>query len=207
MKNIRRFLSVALVALLMISMAAPAALAESLYGLAIMNISTRSGPSTHYQDTGTYSLKGQWLQIISRAWDDENDIWWVKVVIPSNGRQLWTGYKRFDHASLPLDSIPIEGGGSQSKSSYGGSYSGGEIYGLATMKISTRSGPSTHYQDTGTYNLAGQYLRVLARAWDSENEIWWVKVVIPSNGRALWTGYKRFDHSTLPLDIIPEEWW
>ena len=83
----------------------------------------------------------------------------------------------------------------------------GEIYGLATMKISTRSGPSTKYEDTGTYNLAGQYLRILARAYDDVNEIWWVKCVIPSNGRALWTGYKRFDHSTLPLDIIPIEWW
>ena len=68
---------------------------------------------------------------------------------------------------------------------------------------STRSGPSTEYQDTGTYSLKGQYLQILARHWDSVNEIWWVQCVIPSNGRALWTGYKRFDHDTLPLDIIP----
>lgn len=122
----------------------------------------------------------------------------MQCVIPSNGQALWTGYKRFDHSTLPLEIIPIEGEDDDQS---------GEIYGLATMKISTRSGPSTKYEDTGTYNLAGQYLRILARAYDDVNEIWWVKCVIPSNGRALWTGYKRFDHSTLPLDIIPIEWW
>ena len=70
------------------------------------------------------------------------------------------------------------------------------------MKISTRSGPSTKYQDTGTYDLAGQYLEILARAYDNVNKIWWVKCVIPTNGRELWTGYKRFDQSTLPLERI-----
>jgi hypothetical protein len=195
----KRFISLFLVALILGSLSTTAALAEDvIYGLAIMKISTRSGPSTSYKDMGTYDLAGQYLRILARAYDDVNGIWWVQCVIPSNGQALWTGYKRFDHSTLPLEIIPIEGEDDDQS---------GEIYGLATMKISTRSGPSTKYEDTGTYNLAGQYLRILARAYDDVNEIWWVKCVIPSNGRALWTGYKRFDHSTLPLDIIPIEWW
>ena len=209
MKVVSRILSITLTVMLIASLIGPFALADSVYGRAIMNISTRSGPSTRYKDTGTYMLKGQWLEILTRAYDNENEIWWVKVVIPSNGQALWTGYKRFDKSTVRLEDIPVEGAAEPDyKNRSNNSYrTNDEIYGLAIMKISTRSGPSTKYRDTGTYNLEGEYLRILARAYDDENEIWWVKCVIPSSGRALWTGYKRFDHSTLPLDIIPVEYW
>lgn len=82
---------------------------------------------------------------------------------------------------------------------------GGSLYGLATQKLATRSGPGTEYTEKGTYNVSGQYIRVLSRAWDKRNGIWWVKCEIPYKGetRVLWTGYKRFDNSTLPLESIP----
>ena len=82
-----------------------------------------------------------------------------------------------------------------------------DLYGLAKQKIATRNGPGTQYDEKGTYNVAGQYLRVFSRAWDSRNGIWWVKCEIPYKGekRVLWTGYKRFDSDTLPLESIPVE--
>ena len=82
-------------------------------------------------------------------------------------------------------------------------------YGLAKQKLATRSGPGTQYAEKGTYNVSGQYIRILSRAWDDRNGIWWVKCEIPYKGetRILWTGYKRFDSSTLPLDAIPVEVW
>ena len=82
---------------------------SALYGLTIDKLSTRSGPCTTYEDMGTYSVKGQWIRVYCRAWDKRNGIWWVKVGIPYRGetRILWTGYKRFDKNSLPLESIPI----------------------------------------------------------------------------------------------------
>ena len=88
---------------------ATAAPKKELRGLAIDKLSTRSGPSTDYEDMGTYSVKGQWIRVYCRAWDDRNDIWWVKVGIPYHGetRVLWTGYKRFDKTTLPLEDIPI----------------------------------------------------------------------------------------------------
>ena len=81
------------------------------------------------------------------------------------------------------------------------------LYGLAAQKLATRNGPGTTYDEKGTYNVAGQYIKVLSRAWDSRNGIWWVKCEIPYRGeiRVLWTGYKRFDSSTLPLESIPVE--
>ena len=85
--------------------------------------------------------------------------------------------------------------------------SGSGLYGLAKQKLATRYGPSTKYEDGGTYNVAGQYIRILSRAYDRANGIWWVKCEIPYRNeiRVLWTGYKRFDSSTIPLDSIPIE--
>ena len=84
------------------------------------------------------------------------------------------------------------------------------VYGLTIQKLATRSGPGTQYAEKGTYNVAGQYIKILTRAWDDRNGIWWVKCEIPYKGalRVLWTGYKRFDSSTCPLESIPiNEWY
>ena len=87
--------------------------------------------------------------------------------------------------------------------------SSGGIYGLALQKLATRSGPGTQYYEKGTYFVAGQYIKILSRAWDSRNSIWWVKCEIPYKGeiRVLWTGYKRFDSNTVPLESIPVEYY
>ena len=83
------------------------------------------------------------------------------------------------------------------------------VYGLTIDKLATRRGPGTQYEGGGTYSVKGQYIQVLAKAYDKRNGIWWVKCVIPYHGenRILWTGWKRFDHSTISLDDLPEEVW
>ncbi len=80
-----------------------------VYGLAIDKLATRTGPSTRYAEAGTYSVKGQYIHILSRAYDRANGIWWVECEIPYRNeiRTLWTGYKRFDSSTCPLESIPI----------------------------------------------------------------------------------------------------
>ena len=83
------------------------------------------------------------------------------------------------------------------------------VYGLTIQKLATRKGPGTQYEEGGTYNVKDQWIKVLAKAWDKRNGIWWVKCEIPYHGeiRVLWTGWKRFDHSTISLDDLPEEQW
>ncbi len=83
---------------------------KELWGLAIDKLVTRTGPSTLYEGGGTYSMRGQYIRVPSRAFDSRNGIWWVKCEIPygSEIRVLWTGYKRFDADTLPLESIPVE---------------------------------------------------------------------------------------------------
>jgi hypothetical protein len=177
-----------------------------LYGYTIDRLSTRNGPGTGYADMGTYShLKNVWVQVRSRAWDESNGIWWVEVLV--GNQWLWTGYKRFDSASLPIDSIPL----------WGGSSSGGNagatvtqppqpqeviLSAYAIKRISTRTGPSNTYASGGNYeNLANTWVSVRSRSWDSYNDTWWVEVHI--GNKWYWTDYAAFDGNTLPLTGIP----
>ena len=107
----KRFLSILTVlTLCALLFVIPTAGAE-LYGLATTKLATRTGPGTNYEEGGTYFVEGQYIQVLSRAYDEANGIWWVKCVIPYHGenRILWTGYKRFDKDQIPLETIPIEG--------------------------------------------------------------------------------------------------
>ena len=81
----------------------------------------------------------------------------------------------------------------------------GELYGLVIKKLATRSGPSPRAEDTGTYSVKGQYIRVYSRAYDPIENAWWVKCDVPYHGeiRTLWAWYTRFDSKTLPIEIIP----
>ena len=94
-------------------------------------------------------------------------------------------------------------GGNSGSSTFGGAY------GYTIDKLATRKGPGTQYDGGGTYSVKNQWIKVLAKAWDKRNGIWWVKCEIPYHGeiRVLWTGWKRFDHSTISLDQLPEENW
>ena len=81
-----------------------------IYGWTIQKLATRKGPGTQYEEGGTYSVKNQYIQVLAKAYDKRNGIWWVKCVIPYHGEEriLWTGYKRFDKETLSLDDLPEE---------------------------------------------------------------------------------------------------
>ena len=127
------------------------------------------------------------------------------VIYDLNGRMLRYVIEGEDNSFIPTPAAPAEDPVRPSVTAAPAKQA--SIYGLALMKIATRTGPGTNYADAGTYFVGGQYLKVLSRAYDSANGIWWVKCEIPDQGRilTLWTGYKRFDSTTLPLESIPIE--
>ena len=81
-----------------------------VYGWTIKKLATRKGPGTQYEEGGTYNVKDQYIEVLAKAYDKRNGIWWVKCVIPYHGenRILWTGYQRFDSNTLSLDDLPEE---------------------------------------------------------------------------------------------------
>ncbi len=123
------------------------------------------------------------------------------------------GYDHFglqmtwDETAQALNSGSVSSPGTDSGINTGVNTSSGEIWGYTIDKLATRKGPGTQYEGGGTYSVKNQWIKVLAKAWDKRNGIWWVKCEIPYHGkiRVLWTGYKRFDPTTLDIDLIPED--
>lgn len=75
----------------------------------LMRLSTRSGPGTKYNETGTFYNGNNWknatVSVIGKAWDKGNGIWWVQVDFDYGNAKyrLWTGLKRVD---IDIDSVP-----------------------------------------------------------------------------------------------------
>lgn len=73
-----------------------------------------------------------------------------------------------------------------------------------TMRLSTRTGPSTAYTEPGTFfsNWQGVSVKVFSKAWG--NEVWWVQVEFSNGGKLYraYTGAKRVD---LNVAYLPEE--
>ena len=78
------------------------------------------------------------------------------------------------------------------------------LSGNLLMKLATRSGPGTQYDEPGTFfgsNWQTSWVNVVGKAWDGN--IWWVLVDF-NYGNAkyrIWTGLKRVN---VNLDYVPE---
>ena len=79
------------------------------------------------------------------------------------------------------------------------------VYGLATMKVATRTGPSTSYTEPGTYRVEGQYLPIYSITYD-DGSVPWVECEVTYGGAPMrvYTGLKRFDTATFDLSLVPE---
>ena len=79
------------------------------------------------------------------------------------------------------------------------------VYGLTTMKIATRTGPSTGYTEPGTFRVENEYLPIYSISYD-KNGVPWVECEVTYGGAPMrvYTGLKRFDTSTFDLALLPE---
>jgi uncharacterized protein YraI len=64
------------------------------------------------------------------------------------------------------------------------------------MRLSTRTGPGTQYDEPGTYfqnSWSATQVQVISSAWDKYNKIWWVQVDFTASGKKFraYTGLKR----------------
>ena len=108
----------------------------------------------------------------------------------------------FDNAVRPAICVSFDVAlGRWTPSSSGNSSSG--LLAMSNRPISTRSGPSTKYDELGTYwNDGGHTVTVLSRA--SGNDIWWLEVEFEYNGKMVraYTGEQRID---IDVNRVPDE--
>ena len=87
-------------------------------------------------------------------------------------------------------------------------YSGfGNVIVWPSMKLATRSGPATRYdEDAGTFRIDTSVL-AMSRSYDAPNNRWWIQFEMVYRGKVycLYTGEQRFsglDLSRLPVETV-----
>lgn len=80
------------------------------------------------------------------------------------------------------------------------------VYGLATTKLATRTGPGTEFTEPGTFRLEDEYIKLISIAYDVNN-VPWVQCDIKYGGKRMrvYTGLKRFDTTTFDVYELEEE--
>ena len=85
------------------------------------------------------------------------------------------------------------------------------VWATTSQRLFLNAGPGTRrfFRELGSFgSSAGERVRILAKAWDPNNSIWWVKVEYPDgSGNTGWTGVKRFVASSFSLSAVPAEDW
>ncbi|MGN0777947.1 MAG: hypothetical protein ACI4MJ_02265 [Aristaeellaceae bacterium] len=74
-----------------------------------------------------------------------------------------------------------------------------------SMRIASRSGPGTDYNELGSYFKKGYTVTVLSKAYDERNSIWWLQIELTysSELRRMYTGLKRVD---IDINDVQEEY-
>ncbi len=117
-----------------------------LSAVTLKPIATRSGPSTKYDELGTYWKEGGHnVTVISRA--SGNDIWWLQIEFEYNGQmvRVYTGQQR---VNIDVNLVPIE--------------SGAYAEGYVSIDTTPYYGPGTNYKQHKTVISAGTVGSIIA---------------------------------------------
>lgn len=93
--------------LLALCLLLPAVASAESWARLNQRIATRSGPGTAYTEPGTFLRAGEYVNAVSRAWDDVNGLWWVQVEFEYRGDLIraYTGRQRLE---VDLAAVPVE---------------------------------------------------------------------------------------------------
>lgn len=73
----------------------------------LKRIATRSGPSNYYDEPGSFFGEGDEVNVITKAWDSENGIWWFQVEFQYEGN-WYRAYTPGNRIDLAPESVPQE---------------------------------------------------------------------------------------------------
>lgn len=73
----------------------------------LKRIATRTGPSNSFDEPGSFFSAGDQVNVISKAWDDENGMWWFQVEFMYSGEWM-RAYTPANRVSLNPDYVPTE---------------------------------------------------------------------------------------------------
>ncbi len=73
----------------------------------IKRIATRSGPSNRFDEPGSFFSTGDEVNVISKGWDNENDLWWFQVEFYANDT-WYRAYTPSNRVDLDPELVPTD---------------------------------------------------------------------------------------------------
>lgn len=174
-KQMKRIFSIFLVLIFLLTLTG---LSESyrIHTTLKMRLSTRSGPSTLYTESGSYFKKGDPITALSKAYDKRNEIWWIQVEFEAGGKKYraYTGHKR---VNVSLDDLPEEtlfenGRTNEETTQY---YGPGTAFKTMQHKLPAGTeGLVVHYEDGFVhFEYFDEEKNQKRRVWLKENAVLW----------------------------------
>lgn len=75
-------------------------------------VPTRSGPGTEYDEPGSFFSSGHEVKVLTKVWDEENELWWLQIEFEYNGdwyRAYTTGGRvDIDPSLIPYEPSEVE---------------------------------------------------------------------------------------------------
>lgn len=82
-------------------------LSPGVEALLTKTAATRSGPSNDYDEPGSFFSAGTPINVISKAWDPENELWWFQIEFNYRGEWM-RAYTPENRIDLDPDLVPTE---------------------------------------------------------------------------------------------------
>ena len=68
---------------------------------------TRSGPSNRFDEPGSFFSEGAEVKVISKSWDNYNDLWWLQIEFQYRG-EWYRAYTTENRVNVNLSLVPEE---------------------------------------------------------------------------------------------------
>lgn len=76
-------------------------------GYSNQRIPTRHGPSLSFSEPGSFFQAGQQVKVISKVWDDNNELWWYQIEFQSGG-EWYRAYTTDSRIDVDASKVPVE---------------------------------------------------------------------------------------------------
>lgn len=80
---------------------------EGVTAKLLKTAATRSGPSNNYDEPGSFFSKGSEINVVSKAWDPENSLWWFQIEFSYRGEWM-RAYTPENRIDLDPSLVPTE---------------------------------------------------------------------------------------------------
>lgn len=80
---------------------------EGVEAKLLKSAATRSGPSNDFDEPGSFFSKGTSINVISKAWDPENELWWFQIEFNYRGEWM-RAYTPENRIDLAPELVPTE---------------------------------------------------------------------------------------------------